>query len=105
MASDELQAAIDRAEFKHRELLAARPQAKSKARIGAMLPKAAELYRKQIELGLSGDTRATAKARLILRDLVGPVTLTPGPEKGVLWASYKLNPAALVKGTGVKFQD
>ena len=40
-----------------------------------------------------------AKAHLILRDLLEPITLTPG-KKGELWASYRLNPMALVKGAG-----
>lgn len=100
LTTDELQAAIDRAEFKRRELQAARPEAKRNARVQSLLPKAAELYRKQIEMGLAGDARATAKARLILRDLIGPVALTPGPGKGEFWASYKLVPAALIKATG-----
>ncbi|HEY5608723.1 MAG TPA: hypothetical protein VIM38_10330, partial [Alphaproteobacteria bacterium] len=54
---------------------------------------------KQIKDGLDGDPRAAAKARLILADLLGPITLTPG-KRGELWASYRLNPAALVKATG-----
>lgn len=100
MRTDEIQVAIDRAEGKRRQLEAARPHAKQNARVLSMLPCAAAEYRKQIVLGLEGDPRATAKARVILRDLVGPVTLTPGPGKGELWASYKLNPAALFKGAG-----
>lgn len=64
-----------------------------------MLPKAASMYRKQNKDGLDGDERAMAKAHLILRDLLGPITLSPG-KKGELWASYRPNPTALVKATG-----
>ena len=61
-----------------------------------MLPKAAEAYRKQIERGLDGDTRAAAKARVILRDLLGPIQMCPGKD-GSLWAQYHTRPAALIK--------
>lgn len=43
-----------------------------------LLPRAAEEYRKQIVSGLNGDPTDAAAARLILRDLIGPLTLTPG---------------------------
>lgn len=100
LAADELQAAIDRAEAKRRELQAAQPAARQSARILSMLPKAAALYRRQIELGLAGDSSAVLKARVLLHDLLGPVTLAPGKQKGELWASYRMNPAALIRGTG-----
>jgi hypothetical protein len=86
-------------ESKRAELQAVQPAARQSARILSMLPKAAAMYRQQIKDGLDGDPRAAAKARLILRDLLGPITLTPG-KKGELWASYRLTPAALVKATG-----
>ena len=63
MATDELQAAIDRAEVKRRELEAARPQAQRNARVLTMLPRVAELYRKQIALGLAGDARHSQSSR------------------------------------------
>ena len=46
------------------------------------LPKAASAYRKQIADGLSGDPKAAAKAHLILRDLLGPISLKPGRQPG-----------------------
>lgn len=101
MTADEIQAAIDRAEAKRRELQQAQPAAKQSARVPSMLPKAAALYRQQIQQGIGRDNRAVMKARHILRDLMGPVTLTPGPAKGELWANYKLNPKAPIKGTGL----
>ena len=42
MTSDELQATIDRAEAKRREMAAAAPAAKQSAKILGLLPKAAE---------------------------------------------------------------
>ena len=64
-----------------------------------MLPKAAAEYVRQIKMGLDGDPRAALKARLILRDLVGPVRLSTD-EDGAVWANYKLNPAALIRAAG-----
>ncbi len=32
------------------------------------------------------------------QDLLGAITLEPGKVKGELWASYRMNPTALVKG-------
>jgi hypothetical protein len=80
-----------------REMLGARPEARQNARVLSLLPRAAELYRKQIEQGLDGDTQAASRARVILRDLLGEITLSPG-EDGSLWASYAMQPAALLKG-------
>jgi hypothetical protein len=44
LEADELQAAIERAEAKRRELLAAQPAAKQSAKLFAMMPRAAEEY-------------------------------------------------------------
>ena len=96
LTSDELEAAIAKAEAKKAALQAAQPTARHTAKIVAMIPKAAAAYREAIEAGLDGDPRAALKARVILRDLLGPVTLEPG-RKGELWATYRLAPAALVK--------
>jgi site-specific DNA recombinase len=71
MTTDELQAAIERAEAKRRELQVAPSFAKHRAQILSVLPKAAELYKQQISLGLSGDREAVAKARPLLRELLG----------------------------------
>ena len=63
----------------------------------AAIPRAAALYKQQIELGLDGDPRAALKARVILRQLFnGEIVLRPGPEKS-LWAEYEIRPGALVR--------
>ena len=106
MTADELQAAIDRAEGKRRELEAQQPEAKATARLFAMIPKAAALYRQQVALGLNGNPRDASKAKVFLRGLFegGKVTLSPGAD-GSLWANYSLAPAVLLKaaaGTGYR---
>jgi outer membrane murein-binding lipoprotein Lpp len=83
LTADELQAAIARVEAKRDELRSMQPAARKSARIVSMLPKMAALYRKQNADGLDGDERAMAKAHLFLRDLLGPISLTPG-KKGEL---------------------
>jgi hypothetical protein len=40
--------------------------------------------------------RENAKARIILRDLLGPIQMCPSPD-GSLWAEYNIRPAALLK--------
>ena len=55
MASDEILAAIDRAEGKRRDLELAQPEAKVSLKLLERLPSAAQLYRKQIMQGLGGD--------------------------------------------------
>lgn len=96
LTADEFQVAVERAESKRREL---RPEARQNARILSLLPRAAELYRQQIEQGLDGDPQGASRARLILRDLLGEITLAPG-EDGSLWASYAMQPAVLLRGAG-----
>ena len=97
MTADELQAVLDRALQKRKELEAAQPEAKRSAALLAALPRAAALYKQQIELGLDGDPRAALKARVILRQLFnGEIVLRPGPDKS-LWAEYQLQPGALVR--------
>jgi hypothetical protein len=56
-----------------------------------LLPRAAELYRERIQQGLDGDPQAASRARLILRDLLGEIALSPGPD-GSLWAAYGCSP-------------
>lgn len=65
---DGIQAAIDRAEEKRRELVNEQPAAKQSAKVLSMLPNAAEAYRRQIEQGLDNDPRAAGKARVIPED-------------------------------------
>jgi hypothetical protein len=99
LAADELEAGIQRAENKRHELLNARPAERENAWVLAMLPRAAELYREQIDQGLGGDPAAAAKARTILREMLGEIMLSPG-EDGSLWAEYGMQPAALLQGAG-----
>jgi hypothetical protein len=101
MTADELQAAIDRAEAKRRELdSTALAGGGDTARILAALPRAAEYYGQQIALGLERNPQATTKGRAIVRDLLGgKVDLVPG-EDGSLWAEYGLHLAALLQGAG-----
>jgi hypothetical protein len=97
MAADEIQAAIERAESKRDELASAQPEAKQQAKILTLLPKAAELYRRQIVDGLNGNARAALKARALLRDLFGgKIRMVPGQD-GSLWAEYALHSRALLK--------
>ena len=52
---------------------------------------------------MDDNPREANKARVILRDLLGPIEMSPGPD-GSLWAEFYARPAALVKkavGTGV----
>lgn len=100
MTPDEIQAAIERAEAKRRELAAAQPTAKSGARLFAALPRAADLYRRQITAGLNGDARADMKARVILRELFGgKIRMVPDAAVG-LTAHWKLNAGAILRHTG-----
>ncbi len=100
---DELQLAIDAAQRKRRDLVEAQPEARHFAKIITALPKAAAAYRQQIERGLDDNPREANKARVILKDLLGPIQMCPGPN-GSLWAEFYARPAALVKkavGTSV----
>jgi hypothetical protein len=99
MVADELQAAIEKAEGKRAELLDQQPAVRQSAKVLAALPKAADLYRRQIELGLEGDERAALKARIFLRELLGRIDLRR-EGKGELWAEYGMQPAALLKVVG-----
>jgi DNA invertase Pin-like site-specific DNA recombinase len=99
LTPDELQAAIDRAEAKRRQVFDLQPTERENARVLAMLPRTAELYREQIDQGLGGDPAASAKARMILREMLGEIMLSPG-EGGSLWAEYAMQPAALLMGAG-----
>ena len=100
---DELQLAIDAAQRKRRDLVEAQPEARHFAKIITALPKAAAAYRQQIERGLDDNPREANKARVILKELLGPIQMCPGPD-GSLWAEFYARPAALVKkavGTSV----
>jgi hypothetical protein len=96
MTADEIEAAIAKAESKRRELEEAQPTAKAGAKLLAMIPNAAELYRRQIAAGLNGDSRAVLMARVALRGLLGPIRLD-AEEDGSVWANYEMRPAALIQ--------
>jgi site-specific DNA recombinase len=97
MPADELQAAIDRAEAKRRELheqqLGANvPMCKALA----IMPRAAELYRRQAALGLDGNPQAALKARLFLREWFGgKIRLEPLADGGLM-AHWNQSIGALV---------
>jgi hypothetical protein len=99
MASDEIEAAIARAEGKRAELEAQRPEMQASARVVSILPKAAALLRRQVEEGLERNPRAAGKARVVLRKwFTGRIDL--GREGEELWARYGVQPAALLKFVG-----
>jgi site-specific DNA recombinase len=100
MTADELQAAIDRAEMKWRELQSQAAPGRSLSKLFATLPRGAELYRRQVILGLSGDLNAASKARVFLRKWFGgKIRLDPLPDGGLM-AHWNQNVAALVDGLG-----
>ena len=99
MTPDEIQAAIDRAEEKRRGLQS-RDDRSLGSKLAIALPRAAELYRRQISLGLEGDPRATIKARMRLRELFGgKVRLVPQLDGGLI-AHWNLHPGVLLKTLG-----
>ena len=98
MTADELQAAIDRAEQKRHELEAQQPTAQHSAKVVSMVPKAAELFRRQIVQGLDGDAWAALKARVFLREWFGgKIRLEPLADGGLM-AHWNQNVAALLRG-------
>jgi hypothetical protein len=63
-----------------------------------MVPKAPELYRRQIVQGLDGDPRAALKARFFLRKWFdGRIRLVPLAGGGLM-AHWNQNVAALLRG-------
>jgi len=100
MTADEIQAAIDPATAKRKELQDQQPGAIPSAKMFTMFPRAAEAYRRQITLGLDGDPRAALKARSILRELFGgKIRLVPQLDGGLI-AHWNLHPGALLKSLG-----
>lgn len=101
LAADELQSAIDRVDEKRRALVEAQPTTNAAtARVLAMLPKAAETARREIAEALKGDSRASAKARVMLRGAYsGRIELQPD-DAGGLTAHWNLNSLALLRPTG-----
>lgn len=100
MPADEIQAAIDRAEAKRRELIEAQPGAVASAKVLAMLPNAAKLAREQVLAGLDGDPRASLKARVFLREWFGgQIRLVPDANGGLM-AHWNQCVAALFRSVG-----
>jgi DNA invertase Pin-like site-specific DNA recombinase len=97
MTVDELQAAIDRAEVKRRELedhQGVNGSMMSKAL--AVMPRAAELYRRQVAQGLDGNQQAAQKARTFLREWFGgKIRLEPLADGGLM-AHWNQHIGALV---------
>jgi site-specific DNA recombinase len=98
MTGAELDLVIESAEADRQRLLEQQPAAKESAKVLVFLPRAAAEYRKQIALALDGHSRATEKARHVLRQLLGPVKLIP--EGTELWAEYSIEPGNLIKVAG-----
>ena len=100
MTTEELHAAIDRAEEKRRELQGLQDGAGSPAKALAILPRAAELYRRQVALGIDGHPEAILKARLFLQEWFGgKIRLEPLPGGGLM-AHWNQSVGALLKGLG-----
>lgn len=102
MAADEIQAAIERAEAKRRQLRSGLRDGAEVSRVTAAVPRAAEICDERITLGLSGDAKASEEARLVLREIIPDrIRLSPKPD-GSLWAHSALQPAALLVATGYR---
>jgi len=61
-----------------------------RTRAGSAVAHAAELYRKAIAEGLEEKPETMAKARQVLRELLGNILLQPA-EDGSLWAHYEMH--------------
>jgi hypothetical protein len=63
----------------------------------SILPRAAELYRRQVAEGLDGNAREALKARVFLREwFTGKISLEPQPDGGLI-AHWNENAAALLR--------
>lgn len=60
-----------------------------------MLPKPAKIYREQIVAGLSGNPEAIARARSILRELIGVVMIKADGDQ--LWCEFQMRPDVLLR--------
>ncbi|MDB6013121.1 MAG: pinR [Gammaproteobacteria bacterium] len=96
MASDEIEAAIERAQEKRAQLAPQLvPPRGASLRVFSILPRAAEMFRKQVTAGLDGNAKEALKAREVLRQMFdGQVDLKREGES--LWAEYTVQPAALL---------
>jgi site-specific DNA recombinase len=101
--SEELVEVIKKVEQKRLELLHAQRPARAKVdarRLYSALPEVARRYEKQITRGLQGDPPEAAKARELLRELVGGV-IKLSPTKRGLVAQSLLHKAVLVRDGSV----
>jgi hypothetical protein len=74
------------------------PHAKQSAKVLSILPRAADLYKRQMERGLDGNPREALKARVFLREwLGGKIRLEPLPDGGLM-AHWNQNETALLRG-------
>jgi hypothetical protein len=95
-----LQAIIQKHEAKKLEMLSAVPEVKRMDKVLAALPGAADQYRKQIRLGLKGNTTEAGRARVGIRKLLGDATtLVPAKGGKHLIANLTFERAALLAGT------
>jgi site-specific DNA recombinase len=100
MAPDDIQAAIDRADTKRQELMAQQPAAVISAKILKLLPKTAEAARREIAEALAGNSRASLKAREMLREAYnGEIRLVPDADGGLV-AHWNLSTTVLLRGLG-----
>jgi hypothetical protein len=97
LAPDELEIAIAGALGKRQELTQGAPARNEGARILALLPGAADEFRREIERARRGESAAALKARVTLRKLLGDIRLEPGEEEGSLYATFEGHPAALIQ--------
>jgi hypothetical protein len=103
MEPDEIQAAIDRAEAKRRELVVIGGLGEG-SNVIPMLPNAAEAARRlreQVEIGLDDDPLAAEQARDVIRRLIpGGVKLVPKADGRELWAEGNYSPGAVLVAVG-----
>lgn len=92
---DELQMAIDWAQAKRQRLAAPVLPDGSERDALSMLPKLGRIYREQIVAGLDGNPEATARARSILRELTGDVTIKA--ERDQVWCEFQMRPDVLLR--------
>ncbi len=99
MTAEDLQTAIERAEARRRELQVPQVGLVPSAAFSAMR-RAAELYRRQVALGLDGQPQAVQKARVFLREWFGGrIGLEPLPDGGLI-AHWNQNVGALLARVG-----
>lgn len=99
LTDDELQVAINRVQAKRDELAAAQSSGHMD-RVFSAVPNAAELYRKAIAEGLEGKPERMAKARLVLRELLGNILLQPAEDGSRCGRTTRCGPGLLLRAAG-----